>query len=189
MCLSSERWSRDHPCFKTTAEKEDALLLCGKVKVGVLKKRKEHQLRVFLVGLCSHHHFLPPSRAGILPSSSLCFLLCRVLTCAAGCKGFVVYIQGFWEPQCPPCQVGTPITHPNVDMPYLWPHEPWSLCHAAIAQQWQWSVTAFRAVCLSKPSQIILNICLWLYSPSIAAFPIPACFSLCSSDIKQGSTT
>lgn len=124
MCLSSERFGRDRLCFRSSAE-IDALILCRKVKVGVLKKGKEQVLWVFSVGLCSHHNFLPASRAGNPSSSTFCFLQCRILTFAAGHKSFVVYIQGCWEPQCPPYQVGTPITGPNVDTPL--PLATWAL--------------------------------------------------------------
>lgn len=69
MCLSAER-SRAHLFYKRSAEKQGALLLCNRVKVGEFERRKVPSVIPFSVGLCSHHHLLPPRRAGWLPWSS-----------------------------------------------------------------------------------------------------------------------
>lgn len=66
MCLSAER-SRAHLFYKRSAEKRGALLLCNRVKVGEFKRRKVPSVIPFSVGPCSHHHLLPPGRAGWLP--------------------------------------------------------------------------------------------------------------------------
>lgn len=125
----------DLHCFKSSAEKGDKLLLCRKVKVGLLKKRKEQHLQVFSVGLCSYHHFLPPSRAGNTSSSTFCFLLCRVFTCGAGHKGLLSIPKVGGNPSVSPAKWEP---QPLIQMlihPCLWPHVPRSLCHAALAQQ------------------------------------------------------
>lgn len=44
MLVSQKDWVGNHLFFKSSAEKEDALLLRRNVKAGVLKKRKEQQL-------------------------------------------------------------------------------------------------------------------------------------------------
>lgn len=143
--LSSER-SRAHLFHKRSAEKQDALLWCNRV----LERRKVPSAIPFSVGLCSHHHLLPPRSVGWLPwysAFSYFVFWCVELNphlCSRTQRFCRLLPRLFGNPSLSPARREPQSLAHMLTSYALWPRETWSLCRAVSPQQWCWSARALR---------------------------------------------